>query len=424
MGGVAERIGEAVTAAEARQELARVLESPQFARSEKLQRFLRYVCEKTLEGEGAKINEYLVGEEVFDRGPDYSPTEDGVVRRQAHALRKKLQEYYEHEGRASAVRIELPVGRYVPVFRGLEAAPEVAKPRRAWGRAAALSAAGVALFALGWAGRTWTERPVVEPLPASVREIWGGWLADPNGAVICFSNPMSAVIKHMTEMPGDGAHPPRMPLTDEQERLFRSVVGGPAGGRLYFAPALSQAKMGEALGAIRLAALFAQSGARVEATQSRFLTWEDLMQENYILLGHNEANSWLDKVLEKYPFRLRAMQGGKERSIVTDEGKEYRIQYGEESPARAEEYALISMTAGVDGRRRMAVLSGLNTQATLVAARYLTSADTAGELLGRLRQLSPGHRGEWRFQAILRTEVHDKVPTKVQLEAVRVIAGQ
>jgi uncharacterized protein YifE (UPF0438 family) len=280
------------------------------------------------------------------------------------------------------------------------------------------------MFGMGLVGRSWMGRPGVAPPPDAVREIWGGWLRDPAGAVICFSNPMSAVIKHMTETPGDGAHPPRLPLTTEQEKLFRSVAGSPAGGRLYFAPALSQAKMGEALGAIRLAALFAQSGTRVEATQSRFLTWEDLTRENYILLGHNEANPWLDKVLEKYPFRLRAMQGGKERSIVTDEGKQYRIQYGEDQAAGAEEYALISMTAGVDGRRRMAVLSGLNTQATLVAARYLTSAETAGELLGRLRELAPGHRGEWRFQAILRTEVHDKVPTKVQLEALRVVEAR
>src|SRR5215813_13291745 len=105
---------------EARQALEIVLRSPTFERSERLQAFLQYVCEMTLKGEASRINEYLIGSEVFQRGPSYSPHEDSVVRHQAHALRRKLQEYYEKEGKTETVRIELPVGRYVPVFRRAE----------------------------------------------------------------------------------------------------------------------------------------------------------------------------------------------------------------------------------------------------------------------------------------------------------------
>src|SRR5664279_2043828 len=106
---------------EIRRELESVLLSPIFARTDRLRRFLQYVCERTLNGEASAINEYLIGNVVFQRGPDYSPNEDSVVRRQAHTLRRKLQEYYEEEGRNSSIRIELPVGRYVPMFRRREA---------------------------------------------------------------------------------------------------------------------------------------------------------------------------------------------------------------------------------------------------------------------------------------------------------------
>src|SRR5947209_10852234 len=106
-----------VSSEEARAELDRVLHSPMFQRSDRLQRFLQFVCELTLNGESQRINEYLIGSEVFQRGSDYSPNEDSIVRRQAHALRQKLQEYYNSDGQNDSVRIELPVGRYVPVFR-------------------------------------------------------------------------------------------------------------------------------------------------------------------------------------------------------------------------------------------------------------------------------------------------------------------
>src|SRR5215510_11055224 len=102
---------------EINQELDRILRSTLFHRSEKLQRFLRFVCAYEMRGEGHLLHEYLIGSEVFGRGEEYSPHEDGIVRRQAHALRRKLQEYYQKDGAADPIRIELPVGRYVPSFR-------------------------------------------------------------------------------------------------------------------------------------------------------------------------------------------------------------------------------------------------------------------------------------------------------------------
>src|SRR5262249_33625552 len=97
-------------------ELESLVRSPVFSRSEKLHRFLRLVCETTVQGGGAQINEYLIGSEVFKRGSDYNPSEDSIVRRHAHVMRQKLQEYYATEGADHAIRIEMPVGRYVPVF--------------------------------------------------------------------------------------------------------------------------------------------------------------------------------------------------------------------------------------------------------------------------------------------------------------------
>ena len=83
-----------VSPSEVHTELETVLRSRAFERSERLQRFLRYICELTLNGESSRINEYLIGSEVFRKGANYNPNEDSIVRRQAHSLRQKLQDYY------------------------------------------------------------------------------------------------------------------------------------------------------------------------------------------------------------------------------------------------------------------------------------------------------------------------------------------
>src|SRR5258706_100322 len=53
---------------------------------------------------------------ALHRPADYSPGEDSSVRSRAHALRRKLQEYYEAEAPDAELRIELPKGSYRPIF--------------------------------------------------------------------------------------------------------------------------------------------------------------------------------------------------------------------------------------------------------------------------------------------------------------------
>jgi hypothetical protein len=100
-----------------REELARVLESPIFAQSERLARFLRFTVETTLAGEGATLKEYLIGTEVYDRKPPYHPSVDSIVRSEARRLRGKLRQYYESAGTNDPVFIYYRTGSYVPAFR-------------------------------------------------------------------------------------------------------------------------------------------------------------------------------------------------------------------------------------------------------------------------------------------------------------------
>ncbi|WP_377847645.1 tetratricopeptide repeat protein [Bosea sp. UC22_33] len=89
--------------------------------SERGARFLRYVVEKTLAGEGAQLKAYTIAVDVFGRGVDFDPAKDAVVRNEATRLRAALALYYAVDGAAENVAIRLPVGGYVPRFERRQA---------------------------------------------------------------------------------------------------------------------------------------------------------------------------------------------------------------------------------------------------------------------------------------------------------------
>jgi hypothetical protein len=97
-------------------QLARVLRSRTFGQATALSQLLRHVVQHTLDGRRDGLKEYALGVDVFNRGADFDPRTDTIVRVQARRLRAKLQEYYETEGRADPLVIALPRGGYVPEF--------------------------------------------------------------------------------------------------------------------------------------------------------------------------------------------------------------------------------------------------------------------------------------------------------------------
>jgi tetratricopeptide (TPR) repeat protein len=134
------------TPEEVRTHLERILGSREFASAPRLSAFLRFVVETTLQGKADDIKESLIGVEVYGRPADYNPQIDSTVRVEAGRLRARLQKWYEAEGAANdGVRIELPKGRYVPVFhRSIRV-----RPRRLQ-VAAAVMALGVFATAFSW----------------------------------------------------------------------------------------------------------------------------------------------------------------------------------------------------------------------------------------------------------------------------------
>jgi adenylate cyclase len=145
-------------------ELERILSSRCFEQAARSSKFLRYVVEQTLAGQGDRLKGYTIAIEVFGRSQDFDAQSDPLVRVEAGRLRRRLTEYYADEGRNDPVRIELPRGSYnvtssyhppaAEVLLGPmpESAPvdnEAARNRRRWRRIRSVLIAAVLLGGVG-----------------------------------------------------------------------------------------------------------------------------------------------------------------------------------------------------------------------------------------------------------------------------------
>ncbi len=105
-----------------REQLDRILASPEFHATDKMRDFLRFVVEEKLAGRSHRLKGYTVAVEVFGRGEDFDGTNDPIVRIQAGRLRRALERYYLVAGVGDPILIDIPKGGYVPRFAARPAA--------------------------------------------------------------------------------------------------------------------------------------------------------------------------------------------------------------------------------------------------------------------------------------------------------------
>jgi len=111
----AEKLTKAVPLQDERWALAkRVAQSAAFARSDRLSKLLLYVCKMHLAGRDEEINKQRIGIDVFRRSPSFDSGSDSIVRSHATRLRQRLEVYFDGEGTAEILRVEIPE---VDIFR-------------------------------------------------------------------------------------------------------------------------------------------------------------------------------------------------------------------------------------------------------------------------------------------------------------------
>jgi hypothetical protein len=173
------------------QELEAILNSPAFRNCPRGKQFLSFVVRYKLDGNNEPLKERVIGTDLFHRRVDYSTGDDPIVRVQAGEVRRRLEQHYKVYPNSSAIRIELPLGSYVPEFRSasadvqdqVQAEPHYRR-RRIFRWVAAV--VGVALVATLVAIRV---EHAVPPL-SLLGQFWAPVLSTSRPVLVCLSKPV------------------------------------------------------------------------------------------------------------------------------------------------------------------------------------------------------------------------------------------
>lgn len=97
-------------------ELQAIRDSQLFQRKKQISNFLDYIVKETLAKRSHQLTQYRIAVYALNKPKDFDPNDSPAVRMEASRLRKLLNAYYETEGFDNKVKIDLPLGSYIPCF--------------------------------------------------------------------------------------------------------------------------------------------------------------------------------------------------------------------------------------------------------------------------------------------------------------------
>jgi hypothetical protein len=398
------------------------------------------VTAETLEGRGKDITEHQIGVHVFDRRPGYSTIEDNIVRNYARQLRKRLAEFFSGEGSSESLRIDIPLGGYVPVFipasehiptaemrtlpvsLNIHAHPAVslgtgptADPGRRW-RRRLIVAAAVAGYstALVWI-TLWVSARANAPQSRPLEPTHALWTAMFNGQQNTYIVPADAgfnLLEDLSRRPlqladyikgnylelplaGVDAHS----ADDLRSQDFTSFVDFQTVAALAHLPEFDQ--------------------ARTFLRFPRDLRLDDLKNASAILIGSVGSNPWASIAENSANFRIVYRQGMQSATIINmrpqqGEAASYVSHWNE--PAH-ETYALIAFMPNLGGNGRLLLLQGLDVTGTQSAAETLFHPAAIAQIL---RQAVRPDGSLRFFEILLRSTSIDSNSTGTQVVASRI----
>lgn len=388
--------------------------------SESLCKLLKYLGSHSLDSPGASLKEYQIATEVFGRPADFDSRVDSTVRVQTGRLRSKLAEFYAGDGASDRLVIEIPKGAYTLTYH-LRPVAEPAPPPQPVGPVQPVPA------------------PTPKPSPRSYPLSWflasiaiGALVAIVTLVVVRYVRsgtvPAEEQIAPATRIFwGAFANGPEPPLVVYSNAEF---VGRPETGLRYFDATQDAGKpimdhytgVGEVMAVHELDRVFSGLKQQIHIKRGRLLTWDDAKTSDVIFIGSPSENLSLrelrgtqDFVFSRKPDAPR--KGDLMISNLHAGESEEPIYLATDGPI-VEDYALVSLTSGLNVNRRVLVLAGITTLGTQAAVEFVCRGARLEELTSRI---GPQARKRFpQFEALLRVRVSGGVPVQSDLISLHV----
>lgn len=370
-----------------RGQLERILSSAAFRKSKRCSRFFRHLVERTLEGSADEIKERTLGVDVFGRPAEYDNNSDPVVRMVASDLRKRIALYYHEPGREHELRIELPLGSYVPVFlpppvaaeglgRDADAHPPIGMNSIFRSRLAivAITCVGLVVVLAAW----WWPKSG----PGAFEQFWEPFLDGGSPVTICIARALSPVTFANPE-----ARPERPSLLAWQDSTTST----------------------------RVASVIAAQGQAYELRRDDNVTLADLRQGPAVLIGaFNDV--WTLRLTDELRFEF---QSDGSQAWIFDRIKASPQTWSTDFSSSFEtgrDYAIVSRLLESRTGRPLLAIAGLRAFGTGIAGEFVTNRS----FLEEMDRIAPAGWQDRNLQVVIRTEVIDGHGGPPEIEAVHV----
>jgi hypothetical protein len=409
-----------VDAPKVREQMERLLGHPLFANSKRYPALLAYAVEQTLLGNAAELKERSIAVEVFGRAPSYDANADPVVRITAGEVRKRLTQYYYDPSHRGELVIELPVGSYVPMFRGPErvpqepepvaetvetpaepmtptpvAAPAVRGPRRWWVSVVFL----VLVFgaaAAGWfAGRRYHEDP---PPPSNIDRFWEPVTASLNPTTFCLGEPSKNI-----DLEAVNSYEAPLPTDNKPEQLYVRLH---LSGHLALADVITLTRTVAALASRH------KSFRVLPASEAKF---SQLREGPVVLIGAFD-NIWTLRVTQKLRFGFESKEG---EALLVDRKspneKAWATAWDLPYQKLSRDYAIVARIHDNTTGQPVIIAAGISEEGTEAAGEVLYNPVYLDSLLAK----APPNWDKMNMEAVIETQViegHPGPPTVLAVE--------
>jgi hypothetical protein len=258
-------------------------------------------------------------------------------------------------------------------------------------------------------------------LPVNLDWFWHPFLPPADAPIIAIPNHPLLRAAHGGDSEQTWASGHEIPKASLPE--FRDTIHFRELKRFVFVPSLTDfTSVGETLGLADLCEMFFRIGDTCRVQQSRLLDFDEIKDNNVILLGGNQ--SWSGRVflnVEGFHFQDGVIINSNPRP---GEKALYKPEFDPVTNQLTRDYALVLMLPNERKENRVLLIYGIYTQGSQAAIEFLTTPEKMAQLRAALAQISSDHRAPPQyFQVLLTTTVENAVPGSATVVAVRAVSN-
>jgi len=424
-------------------QVEKIVHSDELRGCEALRRLLRFLANKSVDGEADELKEYVVAIDGLGKPPSYDPRKNSTVRIQVARLRQKLADYYRTEGQRDPVVISLPKGRFklkfeyrngvVPRSRQFHVSPPTPDlvsanedmiheqnshgkwiAWRYWVPLPAALILGIVIGASFYGSRSpkaITTSTTYQPgWDADMEALWHPFVATRRPLIVAIEDPL------FVELNGN----PGVYLRDKQLNDWNAVSTSPtiaavkrAANSSVIHPSRYYTAYGEVEGSFLIAKLLGSRVQNLTVVKTSNLSLQQLADNNVLFIGvenlffmEQTQAAPIEAAFQQTPEGILNLHPGPNEPAL------FKDQYSTAPSEQGVAYSLITHIPGPMGGNDVESFTSFRSAGYVAAVKAFANPDFVRPLVARLKQACGGRLPTY-YQIVLKVKFKDDVPTEI-----------